>query len=223
MRDLERRTIAEAVQGVLRHDARNKVGAIRNAAFYLRKKTEKTPLWAEPRIADFFALIEAQLQELEVVLGDRGGSGIVEAPEVVLVANCVRAALSDHPVQAGAQVVLRLDEQVRAEISAQPLTLALRSLLDNALDAIAPGGRVSITVAAAGDTGAQVRVEDDGPGFTPARLAKAVIPLETTRPGRAGVGLAVAWRLVRDAGGELAVENGAAGGAIVELRLRAPP
>lgn len=222
MRDLERRTIAEAVQGVLRHDARNKVGAIRNAAFYLRKKTEKTPLWAEPRIADFFALIEAQLQELEVVLGDRGGSGIVEAPQVVLVANCVRAALSGHPVQEGAQVVLRLDEQVKAVIAAQPLTLALRSLLDNALDASSPGGRVTITVAA-GEAGAKVRVEDDGPGFPPARLAKAVVPLASTKPGRAGLGLAVAWRLVRDAGGELVVENGAQGGAVVELRLRASP
>lgn len=222
MRDLERRTIAEAVQGVLRHDARNKVGAIRNAAFYLRKKTEKTPLWAEPRIADFFALIEAQLQELEVVLGDRGGSGIVEAPQVVLVANCVRAALSGHPVQAGAEVVLRLDEQVKAEISAQPLTLALRSLLDNALEAISPGGRVTITVTAS-EAGAKVRVEDDGPGFPPARLAKVVMPLDSTKPGRAGLGLVVAWRLLRDAGGELVVENGATGGAVVELRLRAPP
>ncbi|MDP1825565.1 MAG: ATP-binding protein [Archangium sp.] len=223
MRDLERRAIAEAVQGVLRHDARNKVGAIRNAAFFLRKKTEKSPLWAEPRVADFFSLIEAQLKELEDVLGERAGSGVVEAPPVVCVAHCVRAALSGHPVTEGAEVLLRLDEQVEAAIGAGPLTLALRAVLDNAVDALGPAAERRVTITVTGpEAGPSVRVEDSGPGFPPARLAKAIAPLESTRPGRAGLGLAVAWRMVRNAGGDLVVENGAAGGGVVELRLRAP-
>ena len=219
MKDLERRSIAEAVQGVLRHDARNKVGAIRNATFYLRRKAEKTPLWAAPRVADFFLLIEAQLKELETVLGERGGdSGVVQAAAATVtnVANCVRAAL---PAKSGGQLELRLDEQLVAEIDPQMLTLAVRCVLDNAFEAAGEGGKVIVTAAITeGSPG--VQVEDNGPGFSDARLAKAVAPLESSRAGKAGVGLTVAFRLMRNAGGELAIKNAEGGGAIVELRLR---
>src|SRR6187402_119743 len=96
MKDRERRAIAEGVQAVLRHDARNKVGAIRNAAVYLRRKTEKSELWAEPRISEFFTLIEDQLKELEGVLGE--GAREPLQPKVTSVSACVRAALEDHPL-----------------------------------------------------------------------------------------------------------------------------
>lgn len=221
MTDLERRTLAEAVQGVLRHDARNKVGAIRNAAFFLRRKTEKTELWAQPRVADFFSLIEAQLGELEAVLGDRGEPPAGPAVEPVAnVAACVRAALEAHGPP-GTQLELRLEEPLEAAIEGEALTLALRCLVDNAVEAAGPGGCVTLT-AARREGAPFVRVTDTGPGFPPARLAKAALPLETTRPGKAGMGLSVAWRLVRCAGGELVLENGEGGGATAELRLRAP-
>ncbi len=219
MKDLERRAIAEAVQGVLRHEARNKVGAIRNAAFFLRRKTEKTPLWAEPRVADFFELIEDQLKQLELVLGERAGdSGVTHssAPTVMSVAACVRAAL---PEASPGQVELRLDEQLHAAIDPAALTLALRCVLDNALEAL-EGGKVFVTAAMV-DGAPGLRVEDGGPGFTEARLGKPMTPLESTRSGRAGVGLLVAWRLLRSAGGDLTIKNAEGEGAIVELRL--PP
>jgi len=220
MNQLERRAIAEAVQAVLRHDARNKVSAIRNAAFFLRKKTEKTELWAQPRIAEFFTLIESQLKELEGVLGERAAPAPEPAPVTrANVANCVRVALENHPVARLAQVRCQLDEQLEAAIDFNALGLAVRSLLDNAAEALPPGGSLDISATLV-DGAVNLRIEDSGPGFSQARLSRAIAPLVSTRPGQAGLGLPVAWRLVRDHGGELSLRNAEGGGAIVELRLK---
>jgi C4-dicarboxylate-specific signal transduction histidine kinase len=74
--------------------------------------------------------------------------------------------------------------------------------------------------AKAGEEKGTVRVVDDGPGLPPERLAHPARPLEQPREGHAGLGLSVAWRLARRAGGELTVKNQEKGtGAVVELVL----
>lgn len=56
----------------LRHEMRNRLSTIRNAMYFLRKKTSVTPLWtADPRIAAFHELIEEQLQQLDLAVTSR--------------------------------------------------------------------------------------------------------------------------------------------------------
>jgi CheY-like chemotaxis protein len=53
----------------VRHFVRNRLAAIRNAAFYLQRRTEPTPLWREdPRVPRFFALIMDELAQIETTL-----------------------------------------------------------------------------------------------------------------------------------------------------------
>src|SRR6476646_3505069 len=56
---LERASVAEEVASLLRHDLRNHLASIRNAAFYLRRRTKDTEVWrSDPRMAQFFSLID---------------------------------------------------------------------------------------------------------------------------------------------------------------------
>jgi CheY-like chemotaxis protein len=49
-----------------RHFVRNRLAAIRNAAFYLQRRVEGTPLWeGDPRVPRFFALIVDELGQIE--------------------------------------------------------------------------------------------------------------------------------------------------------------
>src|SRR4051812_23962319 len=59
-----RAAVVEEATGVLRHDLRNKLASIRNSLFYIRKRTEKmtTLLTDDPRAAQFFQLIESELE-----------------------------------------------------------------------------------------------------------------------------------------------------------------
>src|SRR5687768_4933387 len=50
----------------LRHFVRNRLAAVRNAAFYLQRRTEPTSLWRDdPRVAKFFQLIVHELGQIE--------------------------------------------------------------------------------------------------------------------------------------------------------------
>jgi signal transduction histidine kinase len=82
------------------------------------------------------------------------------------------------------------------------------NLIDNALDAVAPGGRISVS---ADREGAKlvVRIADDGPGIPDAALPRIFDPFFTTKPvGQGtGLGLDIVRRLVNRHNGEIDVES----------------
>lgn len=100
------------------------------------------------------------------------------------------------------------------------LTRAMENLLDNALRYTPPGGQ--ITVGWRRETEQYVfTVEDTGPGIAAVDLPHLFTPLyrgETSRnrqTGGAGLGLTIAWRILRAHGGTLTAANGVQGGAIL--------
>ena len=80
----------------------------------------------------------------------------------------------------------------------------LLNLVENAMDAMDPGGRLT-TVTEAAPGVARLIIADDGAGMSPDVRERAGEPGFTTRDGRSGLGLAVSLRFVREAGGELEV------------------
>jgi signal transduction histidine kinase len=102
------------------------------------------------------------------------------------------------------------------------LALAVRELLDNALDAIGDAGRVRVTTGLRGRTVA-CGVEDDGPGLGPEALARAFEPFFTTRPDRGrGLGLTIALAVAARHDGDLHLASPAAGvGCVATLELPA--
>jgi signal transduction histidine kinase len=104
----------------------------------------------------------------------------------------------------------------------EALLRVLTNLLDNAVRH--GGGRVAVTTARENGT-VTVDVVDDGPGFADADLPHVFEPLfraDRARGGsHAGLGLAIARRLVRVHGGEVRAANDPAGGARLTVELPA--
>lgn len=101
---------------------------------------------------------------------------------------------------------------------------ALANVIDNALRHTPRGGTIDVTAGA--DTGgAYVRVVDDGPGIAPELLPRVFEPMvrdHATHNGHgdgAGLGLAIAARLLESQDATIAAANAPAGGAILTLRL----
>lgn len=124
-------------------------------------------------------------------------SGAAEDTEALARERGVEVSLS-VPSRGGR--ALRLDED--------PVRLALRNLLENAVRFNRPGGRVELAVSFA-DTAARVRIEDDGIGMSPATLDHALEGFFqeehflTRREDGMGIGLAVARRVIEAHGGRL--------------------
>lgn len=98
----------------------------------------------------------------------------------------------------------------------------LWNLLGNALDAHGTGGRVRVATRL--DTSVVVlEVEDEGPGVPEHLLPKIFEPFFTTKEvgEGTGLGLAVSFRIVRNHGGKIEVENRTPAGCVFRVVLPA--
>ncbi len=115
-------------------------------------------------------------------------------------------------------------------VHADPLRIGqvLQNLLENGIKFNRPGGRVTVTLRPR-DGGAEVEVRDDGRGIAPAdlpRIFDRFYIADQSRSGRghgAGLGLAIAQRIVEGHGGALAVESRLGEGSAFRFTLPAAP
>ncbi|MBY6003187.1 PAS-domain containing protein [Salipiger bermudensis] len=96
---------------------------------------------------------------------------------------------------------------------------AALNLVLNAADACGGAGEILVTARTVQDTWLELAVSDTGPGFSREALARGLDPFFTTKGGEgSGLGLAMVYDMVKLAGGEVKLGNGARG-ACVTLRL----
>jgi len=97
----------------------------------------------------------------------------------------------------------------------------LRSVLANALDAVADGGRVTVRAELSSDRQhLTLRVDDNGVGMTAAQKARVGKPFFTTKVHGMGVGLALARRVLERSGGFLTIDSEPGRGTSVAIGLR---
>ena len=91
------------------------------------------------------------------------------------------------------------------------------NLLINAVQATDSGGRVEIRVSV--DDDATVTIADTGSGIPEGALDRVFEPFYSTKPDRAGLGLAIAWRTAAAHGGKLSIESALGHGTVVHVAL----
>jgi PAS domain S-box-containing protein len=138
----------------------------------------------------------------------------------------VRRVLPAIERQANARGI-RLEVQVseglpRLEASPSGIEQVLTNLVVNAIQAVKPGGRVTIRAKVTQSFLAFI-IEDDGPGIPPEVMPRLFEPFFTTKgPGEGtGLGLSVSHTIIEQHGGTLAAENRnpGEGGARFTVRL----
>ncbi len=127
--------------------------------------------------------------------------------------------------QRGIELVLDLPHQLPPSAAdAGAMQQVFLNIIGNALDAMPGGGRLSVSAALKtkpprqgtrrgtlppGPSYIEVRIEDSGPGIAPEHLERIYDPFFTTKPvGRGtGLGLSVAYGLVREYQGTIACQS----------------
>jgi signal transduction histidine kinase len=204
----------------LRHDLRNRLGSIRNMAYFVgRRVRDSEAAQRDPRVMEFLTSIEAEVEKANQLLdawGERIGRVHQRRVQRVSGRQVVELAVNAAGLDTGIALEVSCED---GELDVDPLeaALAVRCLLENAGEA-AGTGCVQLTAAPRGDE-YRVLIRDRGPGF---ELALALDPeaRHSPRAGHLGLGLAIARRTVDAAGGKLLV--GRAPGAGTEAVLLLP-
>src|SRR5689334_7290225 len=120
---------------------------------------------------------------------------------------------------------IALSAENDALVSGDPEALerVLRNLIENALAAIKPDGRIDVQVRRR-DGYAEAHIDDDGPGVPESerqRIFERFVRLDFSKPGH-GLGLAIARRIAQQHAGDITCDS-ASSGASFTLRLPAKP
>ncbi len=116
--------------------------------------------------------------------------------------------LRHNPRTSGVRLELDLERDLPPVLGGDDqLVQVVLALVLNAADAAGPGGRVVVRAGTTTDGEAVLAVEDDGPGIPPEIRERIFEPFFTTKPpGKGtGLGLAVAYGIVRAHGGRIEV------------------
>lgn len=122
-------------------------------------------------------------------------------------------------------MLLKLPEQppqpaIWARGEAKLLARLLEMLVDNALEAMGPGGVLSLGLARLEDPSrALISLADTGKGIDPGDMPYIFDPFFSTKPDRVGMSLATARRIAQEQGGELWAASQPGQGATFSLTL----
>lgn len=116
-------------------------------------------------------------------------------------------------------ILFRPDNELpKIACDSRQIRIMAASIIENALQAMAPPGEVILRTGQ-NERSVIITVEDNGTGVALENLEKVFLPFFTTRPGKAGLGLAIAEGIAKDHGGSIAVEPRHCGGTRVIVTL----
>lgn len=207
------------------HELRTPLAALRLQAQSLqRAPDEATRQLAAERLLAGIDRATRLLEQL-LALARQEGAAREAAVAPVDLAALARAALADARADAERRhVALALDAPASATVPGQADALAvlLRNLIDNALRHTPEGGRVQVGVQPR-DAGAELVVEDSGPGIAPGDRARVLDRFYRVpgAPGHgSGLGLAIVRAIAERHGATLALDlSPALGGLRVRVGL----
>ena len=202
------------------HEINNPLAVISGRAqLFLKGETD-------PERRRELALVHAQAMRVHEMIADLM---LFARPPEPRKANCDVAGILDAvlaeltPKAAERRVALvrtELGQPLPVEADATQLAVALRALIDNALNALAEGGRVEVSASTV-DDGVQIIVRDNGPGLAPEVRRHLFDPFYSGRgAGRGlGLGLSKCWRIVTNHGGTVEVESEPGRGSTFTITL----
>ncbi|NNF40843.1 MAG: GHKL domain-containing protein, partial [Woeseiaceae bacterium] len=125
----------------------------------------------------------------------------------------------------GVEIVLTTDPTMPwIEADMGRIRQILHNLIRNAVEALegVPEGRIDVHVSGAEIDDVeiiQIKVEDNGPGFTLGSINQVFDPYVTTKPKGTGLGLAIVKKLDEEHLGSIRAQNRKDGGAMISIRL----
>jgi signal transduction histidine kinase len=201
------------------------------AAIKLAVQTADRSSYAPAKLAATFSVIAAEIERLDTLvrlLLESGGKQTLERSKVNLCELVRRRAalFTDLAVRTGVLIAINAPSVgIKVQGDGNRLAQVVDNIIQNAIDAMPAGGRLTITckTAKAQDSSPSARLsfEDTGRGIQPADQEHIFEPFHSGRDMGTGLGLAIARAIVEEHGGRISFVSRPGSGAsfLIELPL----
>jgi signal transduction histidine kinase len=203
------------------HEVRTPLSVMKASAQLLAR--DATPPAEKKRLAE---LVASEVERLNSVVSDLVSIGKpvrlrYEVEPLVPIVERAIALCEAAGVGAGISIEKAVeDAKIRVRCSANELYQVVLNLIRNAIQAIGRNGKIVVRIKKEASS-VVIEVDDSGPGFPPDLLAKAFSPFVTTKHDGAGLGLAIARRVIEDHRGSITAANLPGNGARLTVQLPA--
>jgi len=200
-------------------DIRNPVAAITGFA----KRVLKT-LPAKDENREYVEIILRETERLERVLGEQVALAQMTRPRLKLenlnaLVQDVLQSQAEDLVRRRVRLLKRLAPDVPPLLlDSEKMRQVLVNILSYALQSVPSGGRLRVETRS-GQGAVQAEIAHDGPKVAGEMLDRLFVPFSTSRRYGAGVGLAMAYQIVREHGGEIRARSEGDWSSIVTIYL----
>ncbi len=218
---LERTRSLEAVSSKVAHELKNPLAAVKALVQLLSSNA------AEERTKQRLEVVRSEIARMEQIMAEylsfsRPLQDLTRHPvDLAELSDSVIAVLEARAKDAGVSLE-RQGIPLSVEGDERRLKEALLNLVQNALEATQPGGKVAVKLVHGGDQ-AEVHVVDTGRGLSAEALQRVGTPFFTTREGGTGLGVVLAKTIVTQHGGQMTFDSREGQGTTVKVRIPYQP
>jgi len=203
--------------GMVGHDLRNPLAAIKNAVYFLKKKGA---LIKEEQAKTMLETMEAGIAHSDKIINDLLDYSREMHLELTKYSarTLVDESIAMIEVPDRIQIVNHVYEVTFIWVNSDKMKRVFINLIKNAIEAMPENGTLKISSYQTGDQ-VEIAFADTGSGIPKETLQKLFTPLFTTKAQGMGFGLAICKRIVEEHGGLITVETEHGKGTTFKINL----
>jgi signal transduction histidine kinase len=197
----------------LAHEVRNPLNSASLQLELLERRLRRAD--AEPKLIEPVEQVTREIERLTRMLNEflafaRPSRLVLADHDVVAILRDIVSAQQPFAAARRAAIQIAGVDSLRARVDADKLRQIALNLVRNALEAVASGGRVVLTILG-DDKHVHLAVEDDGPGIPEAIQHRIYEPFFTTKEGGTGLGLSIVHGMVAAHSGTVTFDSSSHG------------
>ena len=206
--------------GILSHELRNPLGAIRNSVYFLRLKLDTVS--QDEKIKRHLEMLEQEVSNSDRIISDILFFSRVKQPTFIQnnFNKILKASLLKVMINPNIKVETELAELPLIPSDENQIAQVFINIILNAVESMPGGGKLTISSSVKQDRNfINVSIKDTGEGISKENLLKLFEPLFSTKINGTGLGMVVCKSIIENHKGHIRVESEEGKGTLVTVEL----